>query len=456
MQLWLNYTNENGDARRVLVKTFQFSIGRHSENDLYIPNNQLSRRHAEIDRYEDVFILADNNSSNGTMLNGKPLERPTALKNGDKINLGGDGGILLTAELASAAPSVQSAPQTEISPADAVQEKAAAAAEAEAVEQAKIGAEVSVKDFVPAIAQPAPTEKSSLGLFLILAPVLGLFVLLIAGGILFLVVSPGKDVSQNSDKGFIYSNDGDDEEKPNKNRKSNDKEETPTPSPKNVDNKSSGNSTPTPDSNNSSPSPAPTISSENDTVEKNALAFLRRIAKTDPNPVLTQKQIDAVNAVVKSFKGSSALRDNLQSLRKNASQVDALAKSKNLRPQFLAAAALAKIGNTRGDPLAAAQTMAGDLNQLSNLIGSDLSDDSLMIIAAYLDGGAASKMPSMIANLTKSSPAETRQIRTIWFLHDKGKISGAQYQFALRFLAIGAITQNPKDFNVESEAVVFN
>jgi hypothetical protein len=46
--------------------------------------------------------------------------------------------------------------------------------------------------------------------------------------------------------------------------------------------------------------------------------------------------------------------------------------------------------------------------------------------------------------------------RTIWYLREKGKLSDAQYEFALRFLAVGIISQNPKDFNVETDAVVFS
>lgn len=452
-ELRLNYTNENGDARRILVGAEKFTVGRHSDNDLCIPKSQLSRRHAEIDRYEDVFILTDNNSSNGTTLNGSPLARPTALKNGDKINLGG--GVELAVELLSGDAGLQNAPP-EVSSADSAVQKA----QAESVAQPEIASEITGKDFVPAIVQSDQPKKSGIGIFFIIAPVLVLFILLV-GGLLLLLLGGGskeKDISTNSGKDtFTYT---DEEEKPSKNKKSEDAGKSPTPSPKSDDNKASSNSSSNPPSTSEqtdarTPS-APAVSSENDKIEKNAMSFLRRIAKTDPNPVLMPKQIEVVSSAVKSFKGSSALRDNLQSLKKNSAQIETLAKSKNLRPQFLAVAALAKIGNGRGDPLAVAQSIADDLNALSNLIANDFSDDSLMIIAAYQEGGGKSGMPGMLANLTKNSPADARKIRTIWFLHDNKKISDAQYNFALQFLAIGTITQNPKDFNVESEAVIFN
>jgi hypothetical protein len=165
-----------------------------------------------------------------------------------------------------------------------------------------------------------------------------------------------------------------------------------------------------------------------------------------------------VNAKIKSVRSSSALQGNLQDLKKKSGEIDALAKSKSLRPQFLAAAALAQLGSKRGDPLATAQSMASALNQLSNLISNDLASDSLMIIAAYQeDATGKSGMPGMLANLTSKFPNESPQkIRTVWFLRDNNKITESQFDFALSFLAIGTIMQNPKEFNVQTDAVIFN
>ena len=461
MELWLKYTDENGASRCVAVRAEKFFIGRHSENDLSIPKNQLSRRHAEIDRYEDVFVITDSNSSNGTTLNGKLLERPTALTNGDKLNLGG--GIEIEVELISAAPKSPSAalPNEDSSDVSSIEETAANPESAAPVESV---AEAQAQNVAPAVAPPTvvAAPKSGMGMIFILAPVLVLVVLAIGGLILLLTGGGSKsgDTGKKRSRGdFIYS---DDEEDKKDNKKSNDSDDKiPTPALKNDDGNQSANSSPTPvasstASTGDTPPPAASpVSSETEMVEKNALAFLRRIAQTDANSVLTQKQIDLINRTTKTFRGSSALRDNLQSLKKNSAQIESLAKAKNLRAQFLAAAALAKIGNAKGDPLATAQSIAGDLSGLSNLIGNDFSDDSLMIIAAFEEGGINSKMPAMLANMSGKS-ADARRIRTIWFLHDNKKISDAQYNFAVQFLAIGAIMQNPKDFNVQTEAVIFN
>lgn len=458
MQLWLTYKSENGAARRVAVTSEKFTIGRHSDNDLCIPNNQLSRLHVEIDRYEDAFILTDAGSSNGTKLNGQPLLRPTGLNNGDRIKLGDSAEIQV--EINSSASLTPTPKSSTADKKDA--SSAADKAEAEVAEQAQITAGVTPADVPAAIAQPAEPKKSGMGVFFLIASVMLFFVVVIGGLIIWLVGrSKGNDISKNTSVSNPYADD-DDDFKPSKNKKSpgdnTDKTPTPTSSGTGSNNGSNGSSSP---SNSSTPSSSDTptnsapVSSENDTIEKNGLSFLRRIANTDPNPVLTAKQIGEINSAIKSVKGSGALKDNLTTLKKEMPQIETLAKSKNLRPQFLAVAALAKLGGSRGDPLTTAQAMAGSLNDLSNQIANDFSDDSLMIMAAYQDGGK-SGMPSMLANLTKNTPNGARSVRTIWYLHDNRKINDAQYNFALQFLALGTITQNPKDFNVQAEAIVFN
>src|SRR4028118_843158 len=88
-ELLLTFADENGETRRVVVGGERFSIGRNAENDLQISNHSLSRRHVEIQRFADVFVLTDANSSNGTSINGETISQPVALKNGDLLTLGG-------------------------------------------------------------------------------------------------------------------------------------------------------------------------------------------------------------------------------------------------------------------------------------------------------------------------------------------------------------------------------
>ena len=135
-----------------------------------------------------------------------------------------------------------------------------------------------------------------------------------------------------------------------------------------------------------------------------------------------------------------------------------MAKSKGLKPQFLATAALARIGSQRGNPLQTAQSMLNVLGELKNVLGNELADENLLIIAAFEQGerGEFREMRNTVEVLSKQPGVDADRARTIWYLREKGKLSDAQYEFALRFLAIGTISQNPKDFNVETDAVVFN
>jgi pSer/pThr/pTyr-binding forkhead associated (FHA) protein len=65
-------------------------IGRANDNDLILKNMpSVSRRHAEIYQLAGLVYIEDLNSTNGTYVNGQRISGPVALKNGDRILLGG-------------------------------------------------------------------------------------------------------------------------------------------------------------------------------------------------------------------------------------------------------------------------------------------------------------------------------------------------------------------------------
>jgi len=65
-------------------------IGR-KDSDIEIPNDRVSATHAEIHYSGTRVILFDRNSTNGTYVNDKRVQR-AALKNGDVISIGGPSG----------------------------------------------------------------------------------------------------------------------------------------------------------------------------------------------------------------------------------------------------------------------------------------------------------------------------------------------------------------------------
>lgn len=64
------------------------TIGRVSDNDIVLPDPQVSRRHAEIRRQDDWLIITDLNSTNGTLVNGVHIQEPQTLQHGDQISIG--------------------------------------------------------------------------------------------------------------------------------------------------------------------------------------------------------------------------------------------------------------------------------------------------------------------------------------------------------------------------------
>ncbi len=86
--LVLNVRVPGEPPRRVRVDRPALTLGRSSGNDVPLQDRTLSRAHARIETHGDEALLVDLGSRNGTSLNGLRLERPTALKPGDRIVLG--------------------------------------------------------------------------------------------------------------------------------------------------------------------------------------------------------------------------------------------------------------------------------------------------------------------------------------------------------------------------------
>jgi len=62
-------------------------IGRDSGNDVQIDNVAVSREHAKIIRDQNYYFIEDLNSTNGTFINGKKINKKF-LKENDEISIG--------------------------------------------------------------------------------------------------------------------------------------------------------------------------------------------------------------------------------------------------------------------------------------------------------------------------------------------------------------------------------
>ena len=63
-------------------------IGRAVENDLVLPDQGVSRRHARVQRSDEGWVLTDLGSTNGTLVNHRQLGGGHLLRPGDRVQVG--------------------------------------------------------------------------------------------------------------------------------------------------------------------------------------------------------------------------------------------------------------------------------------------------------------------------------------------------------------------------------
>jgi sigma-B regulation protein RsbU (phosphoserine phosphatase) len=78
----------DGSRERFALAKERVTIGRSRDSDIFLPDQWLSRHHAEILRKDVNFFLHDLGSKNGTLLNGEPVSGDRRLRHGDVITLG--------------------------------------------------------------------------------------------------------------------------------------------------------------------------------------------------------------------------------------------------------------------------------------------------------------------------------------------------------------------------------
>ncbi len=76
-----------GDEKHQLEGRGPWSVGRSQENDIVINDPNVSRRHARISRADGGFVVEDLGSTNGTLLDGAPIDRER-IEGGDELTFG--------------------------------------------------------------------------------------------------------------------------------------------------------------------------------------------------------------------------------------------------------------------------------------------------------------------------------------------------------------------------------
>lgn len=389
----------NGQVRDIPVTSRRLSIGRGTDNDLPIDDQGLSRRHLLLDIFDDAVQLTDCGSQNGTMVNRQPLVGSTMLKDGDSILIGYACDIRVQIRRLANANNggprkVYSGGPTNFSTGSS-------------------GSSTS------------PNTGSNNVLIIALGSIIGIF---IVAGLLVILLHNG-------------------EGSPNKNTQKNIDIVVPPIEPKGNDNpKIDGqeNNNQDPTINDTTRPPA------NKSVDELGAKVLGRLTKDKQKYIFSEPALRDINQMIERLKGSGNTASAIASIRQRKSRIAETAKRLGLESGFGVYAVLAE-SESRGPDAEAA--ILNDLAFVSTTIGAGTAENALVSLAAYKEGRGTVKSHPLIVRIRGKVDPQTQ--RNVWYLHEHKFISDEQYNFVLKFIALGIIAENPRFFGINTEPLAF-
>lgn len=381
-------------SRQITVRANRFTIGRGPDNDLTIDDHGLSRRHALIEMFDGVVQASDCASRNGTLINGAPVRDATPLRDGDTIEIGDACTITVCIN---------------------AQREAETAADDRLVEETTAFG-----------ARRRPTDA------FLRPPVIaiGAAVILLATALISaLLFGEGRRLGAGS--------------RDSTNRM--------------AENKNVSQVLPASGQDAGAEHRTENVSIEQ--IEKAAVQVMRRISSDDRPYVFPPNAVAALNDIkrqVELYIGSPGLEGALGSLGQHGSQIAAEARREGIEPYLLIYTALAETdgGRTRANPAAAAREVLPRLRSLRATFGTELADKSLIIVAAYRMGGGTKKSHPLLETMRRVVKNPQTE-RNVWYLHERNGFDLEVYDFVVKFLALGIIAQNPRQFGVEAAPLAF-
>ncbi len=88
MDATLIFFKPDGTRKDMPLSEGTYVIGRGDGASLRVPLGSISRSHCQLKVSEDSLVAEDLGSLNGTFVNGKQIESPTALAAGDVVKVG--------------------------------------------------------------------------------------------------------------------------------------------------------------------------------------------------------------------------------------------------------------------------------------------------------------------------------------------------------------------------------
>jgi hypothetical protein len=179
---------------------------------------------------------------------------------------------------------------------------------------------------------------------------------------------------------------------------------------------------------------------------KDALKRFMLLISTDRTPYfLHGEPFGDVKNRVSQFRSSPNLSRALRSIKAHSQEGAARKQSgttEAAKHNLAIFTALAKTdGGQSGDCLSIARQMQPEIESLFICYGIDKADSSLYLVAGYQSGAGCR---TLFANARRSN-------RNVWDMHKRGVIDQKTYDFIVKFLALGVISQNPNQFGVDAE-----
>jgi len=84
---FINVIKDDGAQDTYLLGVEPLSIGRNHRNDIVLLDRSISRKHAEVKKEGEGYVITDMSSGGGLMVNGEK-NKSTVMKNGDEISIG--------------------------------------------------------------------------------------------------------------------------------------------------------------------------------------------------------------------------------------------------------------------------------------------------------------------------------------------------------------------------------
>lgn len=436
--MYLQFDSKSSFAGKINIKTDRFSIGSGSNNDLILNETGIDKTHALISKTFNLFFLSDQNSSTGTHINGKRIKSVVQLKDGDIIHFGKNvkATVLFT---------------NNISP----------------IRHGRLFSSFNAEKIPPFALKFISANKLTISLFCLLLIFIGIAALLLLNSDSNSQANGAENsnvIGKHSNNIENQTNKNREIESPSRNEQYNEK---PTFTENENDatirenlNYSRNDSHPvlldSPNANAAS-GPSDDESARNSTVRQDVLNVITTIAQdtSKKSSVINDTIISQIEQEIDKQIKSSKLEGIFKEFQRDERRFDLIQKirSENLPVNLVIFAALVDIEG-RENLVNKAKKELNEIKFLAATFNVANSDSSLIIIAAQTEGTGSGKSHPLHGRMRKLISDINTQ-RNVGYLYKNNGISEVAYNRVIKFLALGAISVNPKKYGIDCDPLSY-